>query len=281
MKGGPDESRVPRLELISKIPEGEVCNYLGIMDTLGGPANFRSNYRIRSRCGRRFIGHVDGQATYKLRFLFYPYGQPDLSLFLIRIPRLSFFSSSSSITNLYRLFSKKQPFNGSRFLRNAYNIFGILIFLSLFISDFDINKNLFEKFETGEEMQFLSSRIHETRSKVALPFQGWVKKNLGGGERVQKAAERSLSLLLPILSSLSPRNGFCRIFCAYGDKVERNWSTSGSPRVFFSLPFPADILLSYCSRPFAARSDQARNAAGPWIRGSSGGTRCQADRNYQ
>lgn len=25
------------LELVSKIPEGEVCNYLGIMDTLGGP----------------------------------------------------------------------------------------------------------------------------------------------------------------------------------------------------------------------------------------------------
>lgn len=250
------------------------------MDTLGGPANFRSNYRIRSRCGRRFIGHVDGQATYKLRFLFYPYGQPDLSLFLIRIPRLSFFSSSS-ITNLYRLFSKKQPFNGSRFLRNAYNIFGILIFLSLFISDFDINKNLFEKFETGEEIQFLSSRIHETRSKVALPFQGWVKKNL----RVKEGPESSRKIFIPSLTypilSFSLRNGFCRIFCAYGDKVERNWSTSGSPRVFFSLPFPADILLSYCSRPFAARSDQARNAAGPWIRGSSGGTRCQADRNYQ
>lgn len=91
-KVGRNESRVPRLELISKIPEGEVCNYLGIMDTLGGPANFRPNYRIRSRCGRRFIGHVDGQATYKLRFLFYPCGQPDLSLFLIRIPRFfSFF----------------------------------------------------------------------------------------------------------------------------------------------------------------------------------------------
>lgn len=244
------------------------------MDTLGGPANFRSNYRIRSRCGRRFIGHVDGQATYKLRFLFYPYGQPDLSLFLIRIPRLSFFSSSS-ITNLYRLFSKKQPFNGSRFLRNAYNIFGIVIFLSLFISDFDINKNSLEKFETGEEMQFLSSRIHETRSKVALPFQGWVEKNPRGREGPESSRK------IFILSSLSPRNGFCRIFYAYGDKVERNWSTSGCPRVFFSLPFPADILLSYCSRPFAARSDQARNAAGPWIRGSSGGTRCQADRNYQ
>lgn len=29
------------LEVISKIPQGEVCNYLGIMDTLGGPGIFR------------------------------------------------------------------------------------------------------------------------------------------------------------------------------------------------------------------------------------------------
>lgn len=221
MKGGPDESRVPRLELISKIPEGEVCNYLGIMDTLGGPANFRSNYRIRSRCGRRFIGHVDGQATYKLRFLFYPYGQPDLSLFLIRIPRLSFFSSSS-ITNLHRLFSKKQPFNGSRFLRNAYNIFRILIFLSLFISNFDINKNSLEKFETGEEMQFLSSRIHETRSKVALPFQGWVKKNL----RVKEESSRKIFIPSPTYPILSlPETAFVE----FSARMETKWRETGRP----------------------------------------------------
>lgn len=198
------------------------------MDTLGGPANFRSNYRIRSRCGRRFIGHVDGQATYKLRFLFYPYGQPDLSLFLIRIPRLSFFSSSS-ITNLYRLFSKKQPFNGRRFLRNAYNIFRILIFLSLFISDFDINKNSLEKFETGEEMQFLSSRIHETRSKVALPFQGWVKKNL----RVKEGPESSRKIFIPSptypILSLSPKrllSNFLRVWRQSGEKLVDLWSFS-------------------------------------------------------
>lgn len=194
------------------------------MDTLGGPANFRSNYRIRSRCGRRFIGHVDGQATYKLRFLFYPYGQPDLSLFLIRIPRLSFFSSSSSITNLYRLFSKKQPFNGSRFLRNAYNIFRILIFLSLFISDFDINKNSLEKFETGEEMQFLSSRIHETCSKVALPFQGWVKKNLREeGSRKQQKDLYPFSYLSYPLSL--PETAFVE----FSARMETKWRETGRP----------------------------------------------------
>ena len=37
------------LKLISKIPEGEVCNYLGIMDTLGGPAIFRPTDRTRPR----------------------------------------------------------------------------------------------------------------------------------------------------------------------------------------------------------------------------------------
>lgn len=35
------------LKLISKIPEGEVCNYLGIMDTLGGPGNFRPHLDAR------------------------------------------------------------------------------------------------------------------------------------------------------------------------------------------------------------------------------------------
>lgn len=42
VEGGPDEScgHVAGLKLISKIPEGEVCNYLGIMDTLGGPGIF-------------------------------------------------------------------------------------------------------------------------------------------------------------------------------------------------------------------------------------------------
>lgn len=217
------------------------------MDTLGGPANFRSNYRIRSRCGRRFIGHVDGQATYKLRFLFYPYGQPDLSLFLIRIPRLSFFSSSSSsITNLYRLFSKKQPFNGSRFLRNAYNIFGIVIFLSLFISDFDINKNLFEKFETGEEMQFLSSRIHETRSKIALPFQGWMKKNLRGREGPESSRKIFIpSPIYPILS-LSPKrllSNFLRVWRQSGEKLVDLWVPSGLFLPSFSRRHPAVVLL--------------------------------------
>lgn len=42
VEGGPDEScgHVAGLKLISKIPQGEVCNYLGIMDTLGGPGIF-------------------------------------------------------------------------------------------------------------------------------------------------------------------------------------------------------------------------------------------------
>lgn len=125
------------MELISKIPEGEVCNYLGIMDTLGGPANFRPNCRIRSRCGRRFIGRVDG--TYKLRFLFHPYGQPDLSLFLIRIPlffhSIFLFFFSSSITNLYRLFYSQKTIcknlNSKYLEKRSWNIFRIVIFLHL------------------------------------------------------------------------------------------------------------------------------------------------------
>lgn len=214
------------------------------MDTLGGPANFRSNYRIRSRCGRRFIGHVDGQATYKLRFLFYPYGQPDLSLFLIRIPRLSFFSSSS-ITNLYRLFSKKQPFNGSRFLRNAYNIFRILIFLSLFISDFDINKNSLEKFETGEEIQFLSNPRNAFEGRAPLSRMG---EKESGGRREGPESSRKIfipSPTYPILS-LSPKrllSNFLRVWRQSGEKLVDLWVPSGLFLPSFSRRHPAVVLL--------------------------------------
>lgn len=148
------------MELISKIPEGEVCNYLGIMDTLGGPANFRPNCRIRSRCGRRFIGRVDG--TYKLRFLFHPYGQPDLSLFLIpNSSLLPFYFScfSSSITNLYRLFHSQKTL--CKNLNSKYLYRETLVeyfqYRNLLTYSIDINRN--SKLEKKESN--LSRQIHK------------------------------------------------------------------------------------------------------------------------
>ena len=45
---------VSGLKLISKIPEGEVCNYLGIMATLSGPGNFCPHLNARFGSNREF-----------------------------------------------------------------------------------------------------------------------------------------------------------------------------------------------------------------------------------
>lgn len=137
-------------------------------------------------------------------------------------------------------------------------------------------------------MQFLSKRnprsarileTDETRSKVALLFQGWVKKNLRGREGPESSGKIFIPFSL-ILGSSSKRllSNFLRVWRQSGEKLVDLWVPSGLFLPSFSRRHPVVVLLpSICG----SIQDQARNAAGPWIRGSSGGTRCQADRNYQ
>lgn len=77
------------LKLISKIPEGEVCNYLGIMDTLGGPANFRPHLDARpaENVGRRIYRSC--RQRRRINYDFFFYGAP-LAFWPITIVRYEF-----------------------------------------------------------------------------------------------------------------------------------------------------------------------------------------------
>lgn len=134
-------------------------------------------------------------------------------------------------------------------------------------------------------MQFLSKRnprsarileSDETRFEGRAPLSGMGEKE-SAGEGGSRKIFTPFSLILGS-SSKQLLSNFLRVWRQSGEKLVDLWVPSGLFLPSFSRRHPVVVLLpSICG----SIQDQARNAAGPWIRGSSGGTRCQADRNYQ